>query len=148
MPLPWMCPIGWATVAMSGWSVGILKLCFVLIRPLTVFIHFRWINLQILVYVILVYPTFNIERYILHLLLPNIIRYSQNHQAVFKVTWVGSCELGDGRTQEMSGALWKCQGYFDSWTVFKKRRCWLFPPPHLDNEPRAGQHTQRAVLIK
>lgn len=41
---------------------------------------------------------------------------------------------GADRGDEPRGALWKCHCYFDSWTVFKKRRCWPFPPLCQDKE--------------
>lgn len=42
---------------------------------------------------------------------------------------------GAERGDETREALWKCHCYFDSWTVFKKRRCWPFPPLWQDKEP-------------
>lgn len=42
---------------------------------------------------------------------------------------------GAERGDEPREALWKCHCYFDSWTVFKKRHGWPFPPLWQDKEP-------------
>lgn len=42
---------------------------------------------------------------------------------------------GADRGDEPREALWKCHCHFDSWTVFKKGRCWPFPPLCRDKEP-------------
>lgn len=39
------------------------------------------------------------------------------------------------RGDEPREALWKCHCHFDSWTVFKKGRCWPFPPLCWDKGP-------------
>lgn len=46
---------------------------------------------------------------------------------------------GADRGDETREALWKCHCHFDSWIVFKKRRCWPFPPLCRDKEPGRQQ---------